>query len=147
MACLKQTQTHTHMCTHNHMQVLICFLTCFGNTFAFWSTYRLVCRHISSFLNTSKIILKRRKVFNRMNFRTNPTNILVLRCLLSDSYLTLCTQQRKNSTRTDSLTQAMMEGTTAKVKVQNELSESFRIQNGLRQGDALACILFNIAWS
>jgi len=42
------------------------------------------------------------------------------------------------------LTQATMEGTTAKVKVQNELSESFHIQNGLRQGDALACILFNI---
>jgi sorting nexin-29 len=38
-----------------------------------------------------------------------------------------------------------MEGTTAKVKVQNELSESFRIRNGLRQGDALACILFNTA--
>jgi len=36
------------------------------------------------------------------------------------------------------LTQATMEGTTAKVKVQNELSESFHIQNGLRQGDALA---------
>jgi sorting nexin-29 len=29
--------------------------------------------------------------------------------------------------------------------VQNELSESSHIQNGLRQGDALACILFNIA--
>jgi hypothetical protein len=29
------------------------------------------------------------------------------------------------------LTQATMEGTTAKVKVQNELCESFRIQNGL----------------
>jgi len=43
------------------------------------------------------------------------------------------------------LTKATMEGTTAKVKVQNELSESFHIQNGLRQGDALACILFNIA--
>jgi hypothetical protein len=38
-----------------------------------------------------------------------------------------------------------MEGITAKVKVQNELSESFHIQNGLRQRDALACILFNIA--
>ena len=38
------------------------------------------------------------------------------------------------------LTQAMMEGTTAKVKVQNELSEGFHIQNGLRQRDALACI-------
>ena len=27
----------------------------------------------------------------------------------------------------------------------NELSGSFRIQNGLRQGAALACILFNTA--
>ena len=43
------------------------------------------------------------------------------------------------------LIQATMEGTTAKVKVQNELSENFHILNGLRQGDALACILFNIA--
>ena len=42
------------------------------------------------------------------------------------------------------LVQAIMEGTTAKVKVQNELSERFHIRNGLRQGDALACILFNI---
>jgi hypothetical protein len=38
------------------------------------------------------------------------------------------------------LTQAMMESTTAKVKVQNELSESFHIQNGLRQGDAFYLI-------
>jgi sorting nexin-29 len=38
-----------------------------------------------------------------------------------------------------------MEGTTARVKTENELSESFRIRNGLRQGEALACILFNIA--
>ena len=36
-----------------------------------------------------------------------------------------------------------MEGTTAKVKVQNELSESFHIRNGLRHGDTLVCILFN----
>jgi hypothetical protein len=43
------------------------------------------------------------------------------------------------------LTQATIEGTTAKVKIHNELSESFHKQNGLRQGDALACILFNIA--
>jgi hypothetical protein len=42
------------------------------------------------------------------------------------------------------LTQATMESTTAKVKIQNKLSESFHIRNGLRQGDALACILFNI---
>jgi sorting nexin-29 len=38
-----------------------------------------------------------------------------------------------------------MEGTAAKVKVQNDLSENFRIRNGLTQGDALACILFNMA--
>jgi sorting nexin-29 len=31
------------------------------------------------------------------------------------------------------------------VKIQNVLSESFCIRNGLRQGDALAYILFNIA--
>jgi hypothetical protein len=43
------------------------------------------------------------------------------------------------------LTQATMDGTTAKVKIQNELSESFHIRNGLRQGDALACILFKIS--
>jgi sorting nexin-29 len=43
------------------------------------------------------------------------------------------------------LTQATMKVTTAKVKIQNELSESFHIRNGLRQGDALACILFNTA--
>jgi len=42
------------------------------------------------------------------------------------------------------LTQAMMEGITAKCKIQNELSESFHIRNGLRQGDALACVLFDI---
>ena len=38
------------------------------------------------------------------------------------------------------LTQATMESTTAKVKIQNELSESFHIWNGLRQGDALECV-------
>ena len=43
------------------------------------------------------------------------------------------------------LTPATMEGNTAKVKIQNELSGSFHIRNGLRQGDALAYILFNIA--
>ena len=43
------------------------------------------------------------------------------------------------------LTQATMEGTTVKVKVQNELSESFHIQNRLRERDALACILLYIA--
>ena len=43
------------------------------------------------------------------------------------------------------LTQAMLESTTTKVKIQNELSESFHMWNGLRQGDAVACILFNMA--
>jgi hypothetical protein len=43
------------------------------------------------------------------------------------------------------LTQATMEDTAAKVKIQNELSGSFHVQNRLRQGDALACILFNTA--
>jgi hypothetical protein len=43
------------------------------------------------------------------------------------------------------LTQATMEGTTAKVNIQNELSGSFHVRNGLRQGDVLACVLFNIA--
>jgi hypothetical protein len=43
------------------------------------------------------------------------------------------------------LTQATMESTTAKVRIENELSESFHIRNGLRQGDPLACILFNTA--
>ena len=43
------------------------------------------------------------------------------------------------------LTQTTMEGTIANVKMQNELSESFHKRKGLRQEDALACILFNIA--
>ena len=43
------------------------------------------------------------------------------------------------------LTQATMEGTTAKVNIHNELSVNFHIGKGLRQGDALACSLFNIA--
>jgi hypothetical protein len=42
------------------------------------------------------------------------------------------------------LTRATMEGTTAQVKMQNELSNSFCIGNGLRQRDSLACILYNI---
>jgi sorting nexin-29 len=43
------------------------------------------------------------------------------------------------------LTQATIEGTTAKVMVKNELSERFHTRNGWRQGDAFVCILFNIA--
>lgn len=36
---------------------------------------------IGSFLSTTGVILKRRKVFNRLNFRINPINILVPRCV------------------------------------------------------------------
>ena len=42
------------------------------------------------------------------------------------------------------LLQAMIEGNIVTVKIQNRLSERFHIRNGLRQGDALACILFNV---
>jgi hypothetical protein len=31
------------------------------------------------------------------------------------------------------------------VRIQSHLSESLNVKNGLRQGDALACLLFNIA--
>lgn len=31
------------------------------------------------------------------------------------------------------------------VKIQNDISETFETKNGLRQGDVLACMLFNIA--
>jgi hypothetical protein len=30
------------------------------------------------------------------------------------------------------------------VKIQNDISEQFETSNGLRQGDALACLLFNV---
>ena len=43
------------------------------------------------------------------------------------------------------LTQATMESATTKVKIQNELSEIIHIRNGLRQGGALTCIVFDMA--
>ena len=38
-----------------------------------------------------------------------------------------------------------MNNTQCRVKIQNRLSEPITIKNGVRQGDALACLLFNIA--
>lgn len=40
---------------------------------------------------------------------------------------------------------AVMAKTICKVKVQNELSKPFDITRGIRQGNGLACILFNLA--
>ena len=34
---------------------------------------------------------------------------------------------------------------TCSVKIYNDVSESFTTQRGVRQGDALACLLFNLA--
>jgi sorting nexin-29 len=38
-----------------------------------------------------------------------------------------------------------MENSQCYIKLQSELSRPLNIKNGLRQGDALACVLFNIA--
>ena len=38
-----------------------------------------------------------------------------------------------------------MNNTQCQVKIQNRLSEPINVKNGVRQGDALACLLFNIA--
>jgi sorting nexin-29 len=38
-----------------------------------------------------------------------------------------------------------MNSTQCRVKIQNRLSEPIDVKNGIRQGDALACLLFNIA--
>jgi hypothetical protein len=38
-----------------------------------------------------------------------------------------------------------MTGTTPQICVQATLSEPLQIHNGLRQGDALACLFFNVA--
>jgi hypothetical protein len=38
-----------------------------------------------------------------------------------------------------------MNNTKCRVKIQNRLSEPISVKNGVRQGDALACLLFNIA--
>jgi hypothetical protein len=43
------------------------------------------------------------------------------------------------------LVKAMVNNTQCQVKIQNRLSEPINTKNGVRQGDALACLLFNIA--
>jgi sorting nexin-29 len=43
------------------------------------------------------------------------------------------------------LVKATMNNTQCRVKIQNRLSEPINAKNGVRQGDALACLLFNIA--
>jgi hypothetical protein len=43
------------------------------------------------------------------------------------------------------LVKATMNNTQCRVKIQNRLSEPINVKNGVRQGDALVCLLFNIA--
>jgi sorting nexin-29 len=43
------------------------------------------------------------------------------------------------------LTKAILKNVKCRVKIQNQLSGTFATQKGLRQGDALSCLLFNIA--
>ena len=42
------------------------------------------------------------------------------------------------------LAKATKDKTQCRVKMQNRLSEPINVKNGFRQGDALACLLFNI---
>jgi sorting nexin-29 len=44
-----------------------------------------------------------------------------------------------------SLVKATMNNTHCRVKIQNRFSAPINVKNGIRQGDALACLLFNIA--
>jgi len=43
------------------------------------------------------------------------------------------------------LVKATLDGTKCRVKVQNDMSTAFTVGNGLKQGDALSCLLFNLA--
>jgi sorting nexin-29 len=43
------------------------------------------------------------------------------------------------------LVKATMNNTQCRVKIQNRFSEPIKVRNGVQQGDALACLLFNIA--
>ncbi|PSN43351.1 hypothetical protein C0J52_15555 [Blattella germanica] len=43
------------------------------------------------------------------------------------------------------LVKVTMENTQSKIKIQNKLSNPVTIKNGVRQGDSLSCLLFNIA--
>ena len=44
-----------------------------------------------------------------------------------------------------SLVKATMDNSQCRVRIQKDLSDIFTVKNGLRQGDSLACLLFNIA--
>jgi sorting nexin-29 len=44
------------------------------------------------------------------------------------------------------LVKITMENSQCHIKLQSEISESLNTINGLRQGDSLACLLFNIAF-
>jgi len=43
------------------------------------------------------------------------------------------------------LVKATLDGTRCRVKVQNDMSDEFAVREGLKQGDALSCLLFNLA--
>lgn len=43
------------------------------------------------------------------------------------------------------LVKATLDGTRCRVKVQNDFSDTFAVREGLKQGDALSCVLFNLA--
>ena len=43
------------------------------------------------------------------------------------------------------LVKATLDGTKCRVKVQNDLSDEFDVEEGLKQGDGLSCLLFNLA--
>jgi hypothetical protein len=43
------------------------------------------------------------------------------------------------------LVKATMNNTQCQVKIQNRFSEPINVKNGVQQGDAWACLLFNIA--
>ncbi|GBM93960.1 hypothetical protein AVEN_106928-1 [Araneus ventricosus] len=48
-------------------------------------------------------------------------------------------------TKLVNLTKASLSNVRCRVKIRNHLSESFTAERGLRQGDSLACLLFNLA--
>ncbi|GBM36204.1 hypothetical protein AVEN_97571-1 [Araneus ventricosus] len=47
-------------------------------------------------------------------------------------------------TKLVNLTKASLSNVRCRIKIQNHLSESFTAERGLRQGDSLACLLFNL---
>ena len=42
------------------------------------------------------------------------------------------------------MVKATLDGTACRVKVENDLSDSFNAKKGLKLGDALLCLLFNL---